>query len=1110
MATEQTGLLQIANANADLLPVSQVGDLMLTTSTASQRILIGTSNTNNTLLLTPSSAAVSNLTVRTLNTTLAASSIAPGTFQGTSVSAYNFPGLVVASNLTIASTINAGNIRGQIAASNIVPGAFSNGAFTFPGSITTSTFMSSIAQANAIVASNITVTRGLSIGVSNVAPDNGLVVQGKVGIGKSNPSYTLDVDGIVNAQSLFVNGVPVAGTTDTLNAITMTNNSNVHILLNNHLQAQWGGGIDTHIPGRVAVDAVGNLYMAGHYGTTTSVPIYGAGNSPLSLPAATPGNFITYLIKYNAHGHPQWFVTMSGTPVLSDIIVDGEGYIYLAGYYQQSAVPIRNADGALSSLSLPVHGGPAAFLVKWSPTGTAQWVATVKETGTTTGTIRMSTDGFGNVFTTGIGYEGAVIYSADGSTQPMPLTVDDTFGASYVVKWNTHGIAQWYVTHVREHWDRVYDVAADAAGNMYVTGRYATLSPKAIRNANGTSTISMPPTIDESDAIYVIKYDSLGVAQWCTTIDGASTEQPSSLAVDEVGNVHVTGYYMSQAAVIYNAGGVLSGMSLPQPTSDGAFVVKWNTNGIAQWYVTLDGSSMESGAFVTLDKMGNVYLTGHYTSANTVIYNRDHEASLVALRPPVSFSAFLVMWDVNGVAQAAVSVDGANFDTGTSIAVDTLGNIYLSGYSESADITAYNADGLASNITLPPGTLKGYLIKYARASYSLLSTLGSANDGLIKTFVNKSTYPAQLNVCGASPSTVLFTHTIAAHQNTSLSWFTPTWYKTTDTPAASITSGAFKPGTYDFQSIAASNMTIQQSLGIGTSTPQFPLDVHGTLNALGVNVNGVPVAAMDMFDRKVIHNTKNVHVLHNTANKAIWALPLNGDTLNSTSVKPDAWGNVYIGGGYQSTTITSIYNLNGTTSGLTLPATDNLFHLILIKYNKDGEALWVARMSGDTYQGSIDVDNKGNVYLAGTSYGNIESVIYNANGSTTMAVPASTQPTSFVVQWDASGVAKWFVRLDGAGHGGGARLAIDAQGNIYTTGAINPNSAIIYNADGSSTLSIPARTDKDAAAYLVKFNALGVAQWSALVDGTSYDDATSVAVDASGYVYVSVSYGSST
>ena len=55
---------------------------------------------------------------------------------------------------------------------------------------------------------------GQSIGSSYTGvtpPTNGLITQGNVGIGKSNPAYLLDVAGIINASSLYVGGAPYIG-----------------------------------------------------------------------------------------------------------------------------------------------------------------------------------------------------------------------------------------------------------------------------------------------------------------------------------------------------------------------------------------------------------------------------------------------------------------------------------------------------------------------------------------------------------------------------------------------------------------------------------------------------------------------------------------------------------------------------------------------------------------------------------------------------------------------------------------------------------------------------------------------------------------------------------
>ncbi len=66
-------------------------------------------------------------------------------------------------------------------------------------------------------------------------------------------------------------------------------------------------------------------------------------------------------------------------------------------------------------------------------------------------------------------------------------------------------------------------VAADAAGNVYVTG-------------TSSSTTSL-------DDYVTVKYNSAGVQQWIARYNGSSNswDQAITLAVDAAGNVYVTG-----------------------------------------------------------------------------------------------------------------------------------------------------------------------------------------------------------------------------------------------------------------------------------------------------------------------------------------------------------------------------------------------------------------------------------------------------------------------------------------------------------------------------------------------------------------------------------------
>jgi sugar lactone lactonase YvrE len=147
-----------------------------------------------------------------------------------------------------------------------------------------------------------------------------------------------------------------------------------------------------------------------------------------------------------------------------------------------------------------------------------------------------------------------------------------------------------------------------------------------------------------------------------------------------------------------------------------------------------------------------------------------------------------------------------------------------------------------------------------------------------------------------------------------------------------------------------------------------------------------------------------------------------------------------------------------------------------IKYNAAGQQIWVARYNhsgGDSADGAnaMAVDTSGNVYVTGGSSGGYGTVKYNSAGQQ---------------QWVAS-----------YNHPGYATaIAVDSSGNVYVTGG---------------TRGFGQGEDYAT----VKYNSAGQEQWVARYDGPrpgySTDQAAAIAVDGSGYVYVTgYSVGSGT
>jgi hypothetical protein len=198
-----------------------------------------------------------------------------------------------------------------------------------------------------------------------------------------------------------------------------------------------------------------------------------------------------------------------------------------------------------------------------------------------------------------------------------------------------------------------------------------------------------------------------------------------------------------------------------------------------------------------------------------------------------------------------------------------------------------------------------------------------------------------------------------------------------------------------------------------------------------------------------------------------------------------------------------------------------------VKYNAAGVQQWASRydgpVSGDDEASALAVDGSGNVYVTGTSYGSGTGYDYAT------------------VKYNAAGVQQWAARYDGptGWYDRATALAVDGSGNVYVTGysafesgggvnyetvkysaagvqqwaslyggpASGPTAATALAVDGSGNVyvtghSVGFGTAEDYAT--VKYNAAGVQQWVARYDGptSSYDQATALAVDGSGNVYV--------
>ncbi|MCB0787628.1 MAG: SBBP repeat-containing protein, partial [Flavobacteriales bacterium] len=140
---------------------------------------------------------------------------------------------------------------------------------------------------------------------------------------------------------------------------------------------------------------------------------------------------------------------------------------------------------------------------------------------------------------------------------------------------------------------------------------------------------------------------------------------------------------------------------------------------------------------------------------------------------------------------------------------------------------------------------------------------------------------------------------------------------------------------------------------------------------------------------------------------------------------------------------------------------------------------------------SVAIDPTGNVYVAGTTQSN-----------TGIATPGAHQTTegggrdAFLVKFDTDGNRLWGTYYGGDENDEGMGVTTDAAGNVYLVGHTESSFAI------ATPGTFQTAWDDGEDAFVVKFNSAGVRQWGTYCGGPDPDFGFSVAVDASGNVYL--------
>jgi uncharacterized delta-60 repeat protein len=478
-------------------------------------------------------------------------------------------------------------------------------------------------------------------------------------------------------------------------------------------------GVD--IPNDFTTDRRGNIYITGR-----------------SSGVGTGQDFAT--VKYSNTGE-QLLVLRYNSPANSwdeanSIAVDDSGYIYVTGssFYTSSnrnLVTIKySADGEVRwaapytpqnsaqakeivvddsgnvyvvGKTWDLSGPPDLTTIKYSASGDQMWVCQFhRDTSRNTEPTGCVVDSSGNVYVVGA--------SSSYDCPEGICTYDFT-----ILKYDTRGGRKWvrYYSRSNASDDRPRAVALDHSGDIVVAG--------------------FTESVLGSDFV-TVKYSPEGDERWVQVYDGpsGSFDQPTGLTIDSVDNVIVCGTSWNNTQAFNFA------------------VVRYNTQGVRQWFAEYDGpnNTRDFCSGVACDREGNIYVTGGSSIDFTYFYDCTS----------VKFSN-----NGNQLWSAVHFRTDSASEQGSAIAVDTSGNVYVGGTS------AGQTNGL------------NYLtIKYRQLPNEVADTEQSTS-----SFILAQNYPNPFN-----PSTRI------SYQLTSVSFVSLNVYDVLGREVATLVNEQNQPGAY--------------------------------------------------------------------------------------------------------------------------------------------------------------------------------------------------------------------------------------------------------------------------------------------------------------------------
>ncbi len=452
----------------------------------------------------------------------------------------------------------------------------------------------------------------------------------------------------------------------------------------------------------LAVDGAGNRYLTGTFQDTAA---FGASR------IRSRGADDAFVARVDAAGNLAWVQPIGGqlVDIGRSVALGTENSLFVTGQF-----------GAVANfgpgVGLKSAGQGDGFLARYTRDGAIQWAVRF---GGSTGDAGFAVAPLGSdVIVAGIFSGTATFTQADSS---VGATLTSLGGNDIVVaRYSATGRLVWAQRAGGSGNDAARAVAVDGAGELSVTGGF---SGSAVFGGQGATQQLTSVGLDD---LFVARYGPSGELRWVTAAGGAKSDRGLGIALNQAGEIYVTGFFTDEARVGENE---LAGAGFE------ILLARLDRDGRVVQTASAGGAGLDEGRGIAVAPSGTIFLTGRYQ--NVALFGTG--ANLRELRQRdrrsvTNIGAFVAAFDPSF---KPVFLEGAGFEadggeqSGNAIIVDAANRAHITGIVQQRSNL-----GIGSSIHSEPTAGVGdiFLASYSRGTprevFYLSSSSGGTVDGI--------------------------------------------------------------------------------------------------------------------------------------------------------------------------------------------------------------------------------------------------------------------------------------------------------------------------------------------------------------------------------------------